>query len=188
MHNEDNLLKISTILKADGIVLFPADGVWGIACNSYSVFGLEKIFNAPIAKEIDYHEILVSDILMMKQHTKTIHPRVETLLVYHERPLKIIFKDLQSLPNQLVNQASELCIRIVKDTFTRRLIGTLGNPIYFISLMDKKNNNPIPFHDLDHRNFPALDYILKVREESVHQEFPLLIATIDEEGMIEILE
>lgn len=185
MHIEDKLIKISSMLSNDGIILIQPDHIWGLVCCAYNEEIIKKLIGLPMKMEQQYHEIIVSDIIMLKKHVPHLHPRVETLLSYHERPIRLVFDEVK----QINTEVSKLkyCIRIVKDKFTRRLISTIGNPLYVRSFHSSDKVKPIKFEEIDQSVLPSLSYIHSQTTKNKDFSAPILTATFDEEGMINVL-
>lgn len=185
MQIEDNLTKISSVLSKNGIILYPVDGVWGIACNACSEIAINKITNTPISLN-PYNEILVADILMLKSYTDQLHPRVETLLTYHQRPIRLLIDEPLKFPSVLLANGNKLCFRIVKDKWSRRLISTFGGPLFVHSFVKENGNIPLPIEEVRSLVLPDLDFVPDYDTYKPKQEVPIILASFDEEGLLTI--
>ena len=88
---EDNLKDINKVLDEDGVIIFPTDTVYGIACNCYSIDGLNKIFsfkNRPLSKPINVLTDSIEKIKMVSNGLK--EKEIELIEKYLPGDLTII--------------------------------------------------------------------------------------------------
>ena len=120
---------ILTTLENGGLLLYPTDTIWTIGCDATNEEAINRVF---ALKHWDHSEpfvLLVSSIGMLKDYVERIHPRVETLLVFHERPLTIIYDRAKQLPKNALAKDGSVALRVTKDEFCRSLIENFGKPL-----------------------------------------------------------
>ena len=164
MQSENNVHHIFSVLNNKGTVLLPVDGIWGLACTAGNELGINKITNINPQKNNLHFEILVSDIGMLKKMVSHLHPRIETLLVYHERPLKIYFPNFKALPDNILN-VTPVYFRLVKDHFIQRLIVQLSQPLFICSFLDESKKFTLPFDQIELHKLPSPDFIKQPYEQ-----------------------
>ena len=79
-------------LKDDGLLLLPTDTLWSVGCdatNQVALKRLTRLVQTPYAGAV---EILVDSVTMLKKYVLELHPRIETLLCHHVRPLTILME------------------------------------------------------------------------------------------------
>jgi tRNA A37 threonylcarbamoyladenosine synthetase subunit TsaC/SUA5/YrdC len=121
-------------LKKGCILKFPSDTVWGLACAINQEEAVERLFYLHEFANYNLHELLVCDEFMLKKYVRKIHPRVDTLLHYYQRPLTIVYKNTMNLPSILLPDADKIGFRMTRNRFCEAVIHDLGHPLYFISL------------------------------------------------------
>jgi len=174
-------------LKKGEIILYPTDSTIGLGCDLLNKDGVEKIYRL---KQRDRNKpliLLVSSIDMLKQYVESIHPRIETLLVYHKRPLTIIYKANKQIPEYLTSNDETIGIRYIHHPFCNALIESLGRPITSTSANISGEVSPIHFQEVSkviienayHHN------LVKIRMQSSNKES--VIANYNEEGELFIL-
>jgi L-threonylcarbamoyladenylate synthase len=172
MFGKDNLDEIIDILDEGGIILYPTDTIWGIGCDSFNKNAIEKVYkikNRPAHKPLS---ILVDSIDMLKNYVPEIHPKVETLIAYHERPLTIIYENAKKLPENLVSVDGSIAIRIVKDPFCIALIRRFGRPIVSTSANVSGEPFPINFGQISSEIISQSDYVVKHRQDDKSEGEP----------------
>ena len=180
---EDNIQNIIEVLSTGKIILYPTDTIWGLGCDINCVDAIYRIYtikNRPLDKPFI---ILVSDIEMLKNYIEELHPRIETLLLYHKRPLTIIYKKAKNVPDILTKNGS-IAIRIVKDPVIERLIKEYGSPI--VSTSANISNTPFPknFKDISPEIKTSVDYIFKYKQNDFSMVNQSVIATFNKNGKL----
>jgi L-threonylcarbamoyladenylate synthase len=184
MQIENNLTLLSSILKSGRYILFSSDGVWGLSCNALEPKAVHQLLEKSEKKGKFIAEFLVSDLQMLKKFTSELHPRVETLLVYHERPIRIKCKSDDLLKKGLNGHDSYF--RIVKDKACRILINEVNHPIFTVSFLNKEDGSQLKKHEIKIDDLNNLDFIASAPENNFPQ-VPLVKIGFDDDGMIEIL-
>jgi len=98
MFGKDNLEKIVDVLTTGGLVLYPTDTIWGIGCDATQQEAVQKIFDLKKRPNDKPFVLLVDSIEMLKNYVEHIHPRIETLLMYHTKPLTVVYDQAKNLP------------------------------------------------------------------------------------------
>lgn len=151
-------------LAASGLILFPTDTIWGIGCNATDPVAIEKVFEL---KKRPHHQpmtILVSSIDMLKNYVEHLHPRIETLLMYHTRPLTIIYERAKNLPTNAYKDGGSVAIRLVQEDFCKNLITDFGKPILCTSAKIEGMPMPSNFGEISSAIFTKVDFIVKHRQ------------------------
>ncbi len=126
---DEEVDKASHYIKRGHVILYPADTLWGLTCditNSAAVKRLKKIKNDNTQGNLI---LAVNSIDMLKDYALSIHPRIETLLLYHEKPLSVIYDANPAIEKHLISSDGTIAIRVVKDSFSKGLISKLGQAI-----------------------------------------------------------
>lgn len=175
------------VLASNGVLLHATDTVWGLAANAFSPAAVEKIYTIKQRDRDKPLILLVSDLEMLKRYVPSIHPRIETLLALHERPLTVIYKHAENIPEYLLNEDDTIGIRVVQDAFSAEMIRELGYPI--ASTSANISGDPIP-HTLGEIS-PTLkekvDLIITERADEVLDGPPSVIITYNKKGKIKFL-
>lgn len=183
---EDNFQNILNILAEGKVILYPTDTIWGLGCDINcleAIYKIYKIKKRPLEKPFI---VLVSDIEMLKEYIVDIHPRVETLLLYHTRPLTIIYKKAKNVPDILTMKGS-IAIRIVKDPVIANLIKEYGKPLVSTSANISDEPFPSDFKTISPKIKKEVDYIFKYKQNDTSPVPPSVIATFNKKGKLKFL-
>jgi L-threonylcarbamoyladenylate synthase len=181
---------IPEIVKAfrfGGVVIYPTDTIWGIGCDATNVAAIKRVYDI---KKRTYDKpliVLVSDIDMLKDHVDEIHPRIESLLHYHAKPLTVIYSNVKAIPDILKGKGATVGIRIVQDEYCKNFIRELGKPIVSTSVNISDTPPPVHFAEISFDLLNAVDYVSKYRRKDVFEAKASSIITFDDQGKINFL-
>lgn len=184
---KDNLAEIAALLNRGGIILYPTDTIWGMGCDAMNLESMARI--SAIKKRVADKPmiILVSSIDMLKQYVVHLHPKIETLLAYHERPVTILYDQVQNLPD--VHKATDgtVAIRVVKDPFCQQLIETFGRPI--VSTSANVSGDPFPenFGQISSELLSSVDLVVRHRQNDKSAGEPSMLIRLSPKGELVFL-
>ena len=136
------LTEIVETLSNGGTILYPTDTIWGLGCDATKVEAVEKIYelkNRPKEKGL---VVLVDSHRMLLEYVGYVHPRIETLLSFHIRPLTVIYDKASGLATNALAPDGSVAIRIVQDTFCKEIIRLFGKPIVSTSANISRQSTP----------------------------------------------
>lgn len=183
---EDMEQAVSTV-NGGGVILYPTDTIWGIGCDATDPAAVERIRDIKGREEGKAFIVLAADIDMVKEYVKMIHPRVETLLNFHQRPLTIIYKSSGVLPETLLARGGTIGIRIPVDQFCQELIRAVGKPIVSTSANISGDPNPSGYSDISPAIIEKVDYVVKYRRDEKMDGKPSVVASFDRKGVLHFI-
>lgn len=171
-------------LRNNGLVLLPTDTLWSIGTDArdpVAVLRLLRLYQAVLSPQPV--EILVDSLEMLKHYAPGLHPKLETLLVYHTHPLSMQLQHVQHLPVQLKEAGIPIVFRIVKAPYCQQLIGALGGPIASIFATFDGEQLPVHFGNINSDVITAADLVigLDVPIENSGQPSVMIRMTPDDE-------
>ena len=172
---------INNTLTNGGVILYPTDTIWGIGCDVFALEAVEKIYKIKKRPRELPFILLVSDIAMLKRYVN-IHPRLETLLVYHEKPLTLIYEEVYDLPESVLSEEGTIAIRVTHDPFCQRVIEQLDSPLVSTSANVSGESFPNCFDDITGDILRHMDYVVEYRREDKEQRTPSVMAEFNNKG------
>lgn len=174
-------------LKKGGVILYPTDTIWGLGSDMYSKTAVDKIYsikNRPRDKPLI---LLVSSIEMLKDYVPLIHPRLETLLTYFDKPLTVIYDHVIGIPSYLRAENGSAAIRIVRDPYCMAFIEKLGHPV--TSTSANVTGQPFPkfFGEIQSNVMQYVDFISYHRREERSIQEPSVIIKCAMNGEFEFV-
>ena len=172
---------ILSTLQNGGLILFPTDTIWGIGCdatNPLAVARLRQLRELP--PEIPL-TLLAPSIEQLKNYVVFVHPRVETLLFFHHRPLTIVYEQAQNLPQQAAATDGSIAFRVPRDNFCLELLEEFGKPIVATAACIGTSPHPKHFGEISSAVIEGIDLVVKYRQMDKEMAEPSVIARIGED-------
>ncbi len=172
---------IVNTLENGGLILFPTDTIWGIGCdatNPEAVAKLRQLRELP--PEIPL-TLLSYSMEQLKFYVNFVHPRVETLLQFHNRPLTIIYDQAQNLPEAAAASDGSVAFRIPKDTFCHELLEEFGRPIVATAACIGNIPHPNHFGEISSAVIEGIDLVVRYRQMDKNMAEPSVVARIGED-------
>ncbi len=118
-------------LKKGGLIIYPTDTSYGIACDIYSKEGLEKLAKMKgVDKSQAKFSFICKDISDISDYTRpisnTVFKMMKQLL---PGPYTILLTANNKVPKQIQDKKKTVGIRIPDNNIARMLVEKLGNPI-----------------------------------------------------------
>jgi len=175
----DEIDTVVHVLKGGGVVLMPTDTIWGLSCLAADPKAVERIQRIKGRTPDKPFILLVDSIEMLKQYVEDLPPRIENLLVYHERPITIVYPKGKNLPPHNIHVDGSVAIRICNEPFCKEVIRRLGQPIVSTSANRSEKPPPPTFRDIDEQIIQAVDYVVRYRQNDDTPRQPSPIFTYD---------
>lgn len=128
---DDNILEeIINVLNNDGLIIFPTDTVYGIACNAFSEKALKKLF---LAKKRDSNKpinVLVDSIPKINLVADGINNKEKELIgKYFPGNLTIIFNKKSDVSDILTANKNTVGVRIPNNEIALKILSAYPNPL-----------------------------------------------------------
>ena len=176
------------VLSAGGLVLLPTDTLWSVACLPSQTASLDRLIQLKRQKHADNFELLVSSIGMLKQYVEHLHPRLETLLAYHLRPLTMIFDNPVNLSSNALSSLGKIHIRIVQDPFCAGLLHQLNEPLISTFAHIQEGVAPINFGAISSEIIQGVDHVVKYRQNDKGiDELPVMVKLLEDQEELEFI-
>lgn len=184
----DQIEEIANKLKNGAVTLLPTNSLWGLSCYAFDEKAVAKIAAIKHRKPNDSFILLVSSIEMLHRYAKNIHPRVETLMSLHNKPLTIIH-EANNLPAHCVTIENKVAIRVTHNPLTNAIITALDGPIVSTSANITGQAFATSFENIDQSIVKGVDFIPAFPPNILNQKLdaPSVIVSYDKNGEIEFL-
>ena len=124
MYFLDDIELLQQLISQGDWACLPTDAGWCACALHPSNIDIESESESKI-EELDDWTCLVADTMMFKAVVPDLHPRIDTLLSLHRKPLSLYFKD-----------SDVQVVRIATHPLIKHLIQTLDQPIWAKRLYD----------------------------------------------------
>ena len=128
--DESELNKIKEILDNDGVIIFPTDTVYGIACNCFSEKAIKKVFDIKKRPENKPINVLSNNLDKIKLVSKNINEKEEFLInKYMPGALTIILDKNEKVSDILTAGLDTIGVRIPKNNISLRILENVSYPL-----------------------------------------------------------
>ena len=174
-------------VKSGGIILYPADTLWGLGCDATNEGAIEKIF---IIKQRSGNKsliTLVSSWRMLQNVVAEIPVMAEDILELSNEPLTIIYPKANNSYQHLTSKDGKIAVRLIESGFAAELINRLRTPLISTSanLSGKTTNGR--FEDVPKEILDVVDCIANPILPYKMTGQPSKMMKIEVDGRIEIL-
>jgi L-threonylcarbamoyladenylate synthase len=163
MNWPDDIAQLKDLLERDGLLLLPTDSIWGLCCHGLRPAAILRVLRLKQLKPGQGLVSLVSDLEMLKRYTGPLHPRLETLLALHRRPLTVLYADAADFPEASAGPSGKWAIRITTDPFLRNLISELDAPLVASIPALPGEEAPTHFGVISSQFLENVDYVARWR-------------------------
>ena len=174
-------------LQSGGLILFPSDTVWAVGCDATHGQAIRRLYSLKNRTSENPFILLVDSIGMLKEHVRHVHPRIETLLYFHNRPLTVIYDQPVNLPKAALSSDGTVAIRVVQDDFCRTFIQAYGKPVVATTAYREPGQVPRHFGEIQSDILEGVDWVAKHRQKERHFEDLSVIARLDAQEELEFL-
>ena len=128
--DEDILKEITNVLDNDGLIIFPTDTVYGIACNSNSDVAIRKLYHAKNRSFDNPIGVLTDSIDKIKLIAKDIgNKELELMNKYFPGNLTIIVNKKENVSNLLTANNPTIGVRIPDNEVALAILKSYPYPL-----------------------------------------------------------
>jgi len=148
----ETILQAVTVLKNDGIIIYPTDSVYAMGCSSNSPKAIEKIcrLKRTTPEKINL-SLVCADLSQLSQYAKPLPNNTFRLMKKAlPGPYTFILQAVNNIPRMFLRQNKKtIGIRVPDNNICREIINQLGEPLVSTSLHNEDDEITDYFTDPD---------------------------------------
>jgi L-threonylcarbamoyladenylate synthase len=187
MFENEKFDEILAVLQRGGVILFPTDTIWGIGCDATNADAVQRVVDIKTRPPEKGFVSLTDSIEMVKRHTAAVHPRIQTLLGYHTRPLTVIYEKGVGMASNALAPDGSVALRITQDAFCRELISQFGKPIVATSANISGAPFPAHFGEISSDILEQVDMVVRVKQDNKERGEPSVIVRLNADEELDFL-
>ncbi len=182
--DEAEVVKTIDALRKGRTALIPSDTIWGISCDAHNSAAVDQIRNIKGSAPDKSFIILVSNLQMLKEYIINVHPRVETLLSFYDKPTSCIYEASEYAPKHLLENQKTIGIRWVRDGVIADIVERFGKAIVSTSANFTGDPFPSSYNDIPKRLLDKIDFLPEIIESEKGKKMgtPSVIISFDKDG------
>ena len=116
-------------LKAGGLLLLPTANLWQLTADATQVSAVNALLETCPATRVNRPELIFPDRETMLRWFPDLHPKIDTLLIYHGRALTISLPASRRVPISMIGPGDEVNVRLAMDSLCLQLCEDLEGPL-----------------------------------------------------------
>lgn len=133
--NKYELVDVITVLEEGGIVIFPTDTVYGIACNCFQEEAIKKLYEIKHRPNYKPINVLTDNISKIELITKNINDKEKQLIdKYMPGALTLIMEKNDNIPNVLTAGLETIGVRIPNNKIALSILEKFDYPLAVTSV------------------------------------------------------
>ena len=133
--NERSVAQVVETLRADGVAIYPTDGVYAYGCSIRSPKAIEKL-KAIKNKSEDSFSIMCPDLSCIADYAKVDTPTFKLLKRNLPGPFTFILKASSKVPDKVLAKRKTVGIRMADNNIALAIARELGEPLITSSVKE----------------------------------------------------
>lgn len=172
-------------LLAEKMVLLATDTVWSLTGTLHSQEAVECI--QQISRKDLMPELLFASVDQLKEYVPRLHPRLETLLMVHQRPLTLLVDGFRNVPEYARQGRSRIAVRVVQDEYLKDLIEEVDSPLFTTPAYTAEGAIAGHFGQVSSDILTQVDFVDKHRQLETNMGTLSVMATMGDRGELDFL-
>lgn len=161
---EPRLIKqAAAILLSGGVIIYPTDSTYALACHMGDKSALEKIRRIRQLDDRHNFTLMCADLSSISTYAKVSNSAYRLLKAYTPGPYTFILSATAEVPRRLMHpKRKTIGLRIPDNRVTQSLLQEVGEPIMSTSLILPGEENPLSeVYDIQERMGNLVDLIIE---------------------------
>ena len=189
MTQQEDIKNSIECMRKGGVILYPTDTVWGIACDATNPEAVAKVYKIKQRDDSKALICLVDSADRMARYFRNV-PQVAWDFIDVAMPVKpttIILDDATGVDNNLVAEDGSLAMRVTFESFSKELCYRFQKPI--VSTSANLSGEPAAqnYRDIAPELLEQVDYVCWTRRQEHQPPTPSSIVKIAKNGEVTII-
>lgn len=157
---EAEIKKCAEMLLEGKVILYPTDTVWGIGCDATNDAAIERIYKIKQRQESKSMIILLDRAEKIPYYVERIPLIMWDLMDNIDRPTTCIYSHARNLSQKVIAADQSIAIRIVKNSFCKKLIQAMDRPLISTSANISGQPTAATFHEISPEIVKQMDHVV----------------------------
>ena len=174
------------VLRQGGIILYPTDTIWGIGCDATDEKAVRLVYKIKKREDKEGMLVLLDSKNLLPAYVEV--PDIAWELIdAAEHPLTIIYPGARNLAPSLLGSDGSVGIRIVRDSFCKKLIEQYKKPVVSTSANISGTAAPGTYAEISREVINSVNYVVKYRQEDITKTSPSGIIKLGLNGEVQVV-
>lgn len=133
--NEKTIMHVVEVLRADGIIVFPTDGVYAYGCSIRSAKGFDRLKAIRNKAETEF-SIMCPDLSCISDYAKVDTPTFKLLKRNLPGPFTFILRASSRVPDKVLGRRKTIGVRMADNNIALAILRELGVPMITSSVKE----------------------------------------------------
>jgi len=179
--------RCAEIVKSGGVLLYPAETLWGIGCDAGNKEAINRIYKIKKRSESKSLITLVSSWRMLQNVVSEIPVMAEEILELSDEAITIIYPKANVNYRHLTSEDGKIAVRLVETGFVSDLINRIRRPLISTSANIGGEINGGSFEDIPKEITKAVDVIPNPELHYKMSQKPSKMISVELDGRIKVL-
>ncbi len=126
---------VAEVLRADGVIIYPTDGVYAYGCSIRSAKGIERLKRIKNKSENEF-SIMCADISGISDYAKVDTPVFKVLREHLPGPFTFILRASSRVPDKVMVRRKTIGVRMADNNIAAAIVRELGAPLVTSSVKE----------------------------------------------------
>lgn len=126
---------VAEVLRADGVIIYPTDGVYAYGCSIRSPKAIERLKKIKNKSENEF-SVMCADIAGIADYAKVDTPTFKLLKEHLPGPFTFILRASSRVPDKVMPRRKTVGVRIAKNNIANAIVSELGVPLVTASVKE----------------------------------------------------
>ena len=159
-------------LSQGGIILFPSDTSWSIACDASNTLAVKKILELKSNAEFT---CLITDARMLQKYINKVPEAALSIIDITDKPTTIIYEEGKNIVSEVIKNNEGVAIRIPDDDFCFFLSRKLNGAVAITSANLENNSSSKSYKEISPEVLKGVDYVVNLHHEKIFTKPPSII-------------
>lgn len=178
--------KLIERLSKGEVILYPTDTIWGIGCDATQEEAIERIYQIK-KREKNKSFIILVEAEKRLQELVDVPEMAWEIIDLSEKPVTIVYDNPRGLPESLLAQDGTAAIRLVKDSFCKKVISKLNKPLVSTSANFSGEKSPMKFSDISQKIIDSVDFVVDEKHDEVSKWSGSSVIKIGMDNRVKVL-
>jgi tRNA threonylcarbamoyl adenosine modification protein (Sua5/YciO/YrdC/YwlC family) len=124
-----HIKRVADVLRADGVIVYPTDTVYGLGCDIKSKKALDRVRRIKRMDNKRHLSFVFADLKSIADYAQVTDRDYKILRRYLPGPYTFVLKATRLVPRIVLTKRNEVGIRIPDNNICQALVQEMGNPI-----------------------------------------------------------
>ncbi len=176
---------VAEVLRADGVIIYPTDGVYAYGCSIRSAKGIERLKKIRNKSESEF-SIMCADLAGIADYAKVDTPIFKLLREHLPGAFTFILKASSRVPDKVMPRRRTVGVRMADNNIVRAIVRELGAPLVTSSVKEHNDETEYLYDPelIQQQWGGAVDMVI---DGGYGSDVPTTVVDASEEGVVEVI-